>query len=127
MVVFRNRSKGTEVAGRVEIADSSWRRLVGLLDRSSLDQGEGLWIYPCSAVHTWGMRFPIDAVFLEKEVPLEEPGVRGRRCRVRRVYHRLPPWRMTRLVWSAESVLELAAGTAELARIEVGDELEIRA
>lgn len=127
MVVFRNRSKGTEIAGQVRIADTSWRRLVGLLDRSGLDAGEGLWIYPCSAVHTWGMRFPIDALFLEKMEPLQEPGVRGRRCRVRRIYHRLRPWRMTRLVWGAESVLEVAAGTAEHASIEVGDELEIRA
>ena len=127
MVVFRNRSKGTEIAGRVEVADGSWTRLVGLLNHSRLDQGEGLWIYPCSAVHTWGMRFPIDAVFLEKMEPLEEPGAHGRLCRVRRVYRQLPPWRMTRLVWGAESVLELAAGTAEQTSIEVGDELEIRA
>ena len=73
------------------------------------------------------LRFPIDAVFLEKMEPLEEPGAHGRLCRVRRVYRQLPPWRMTRLVWGAESVLELAAGTAEQTSIEVGDELEIRA
>jgi hypothetical protein len=126
MVAFRNRSKGTELARQVAVADTTWKRLVGLLDRSALGPDEGLWIYPCSAVHTWGMRFPIDAVFLEKLTPLPEADARGRRCRVRRIYHRLAPWRLTGLVWKAESVLELAAGTAREKGIEAGDELEIR-
>ena len=126
MVAFRNRSKGTELAGQVAVADTTWTRLVGLLNRSALGPDEGLWIYPCSAVHTWGMRFPIDAVFLDKLAPLAEPGVRGRLCRVMRIYHRLAPWRLSGFVWRAESVLELAAGSAQDKGIEAGDELEIR-
>lgn len=117
-VVIRNRTKETMVAGRVSVADDSLTRLIGLLNRSSLDPNEGLWIFPSSAIHTLGMRFVIDAVFLEK--------MRGRLCRVKKIYHRLPPWRMTRFVWGSESVLELPAGAAQAGRIEVGDELEIQ-
>ena len=109
--MVRNRTRGTKVADNVQLASTASARRVGLLKHSSLEPGEGLWI-PTQAVHTFGMRFPIDVVFLD------------RRRHVRRVYHRLRPYRLTRLVWRAASVLELAAGVALECGIETGDELE---
>lgn len=117
MLGIRNCSRGTVLGSRVRLADDTWSRLAGLLTRSRLEPGEGLLI-PSAAIHTIGMRFSIDAVFLEKIQV-------AKRRRVKRIYHGLAPWRMTRYVWGAESVLELPAGTAEASQTEVGDELEI--
>ncbi len=94
------------------LADTARARRVGLLKQNTLRRGEGLWIVPTQAIHTVGMRFPIDAIFLD------------RHKRVRRVYHRLRPYRLTRFVWRAASVLEVSAGTAGESRTEVGDELQ---
>ena len=107
-----NRTQGTTVADNVVLADTPGARRWGLLGRPALERGEGLWIYPSQGVHTFWMRFPIDVPFLAP------------RLRVRRLYHRLPPFRLTRLVWGARSVLELAAGVLSQTRTDVGDELQ---
>ena len=108
----RNRSRGTALAEDVRLADTPRARLVGLLTETALESGEGLWIYPTQAIHTFGLRFPIDVAFLDRS------------RRVKRVYHRLVPYRWTRLVWSAQSVLELPVGVLARTGTEVGDELE---
>jgi len=59
------------------------------------------------------MRFPIDVAFID------------RRMRVKRLYHQLAPFRLTSLVWSAQSVLELPAGSLAGTGTAVGDELQI--
>lgn len=107
-------SKGGEVlAARVRRADGPVSRAVGLLNRSSLAPGEGLWLEPCAMVHTLFMRFSIDVVFL------------GRDLEVRRVVRDLKPWRLSPWVPSARSALELAAG-ASPASLKAGDRLSIR-
>ena len=50
-----------------EVATSMWSRMRGLLGRRSLDEGAGLLIDPCSSIHMFFMRFPIDVVYLNKE------------------------------------------------------------
>ncbi len=116
------------MAERAGVADSAWTRLVGLLNRASLESGEGLWIVPTAAIHTVGMRFPIDAVFLSEMRELNgcAPESRRRVCMVRRVYRGLRPWRLTRYVWGSQSVLELPAGVVAATQTEVGDELEFQ-
>jgi uncharacterized membrane protein (UPF0127 family) len=42
--------------------------MIGLLNRKALAQGEGLLLDRCYGIHTFGMRFPIDVVFLDKEL-----------------------------------------------------------
>lgn len=110
--LVRNRTRGTVIAGTVRLADTARTRRVGLLKHASLQQSEGLWIYPTQAIHTLGMRFPIDVLFLD------------RKQRVKRVYHRLVPWRLTRFVFGARSVVELAPGAIRSSGTEVGDELQ---
>ena len=109
--VVRNRTRVTTIADNVQLADTSRARRLGLLGRAALQSGEGLWICPSQAIHTFGMRFPIDVAFLDRHL------------RVKRVYHRLPPFRWTRLVWGACSVLELSAGILTSTGTGVGDEL----
>ena len=108
-----NKSKETFLAYRVKIADSILSRLVGLLGRRSLDPDSGLWIFPSRGIHTVGMVFDIDVVFLDKDL---------RVVAVREVVH---PFSITGLYLNAESALELPAHTIFKSRTEVGDELVI--
>ena len=84
----------------------------GLLGRRSLLPGEGLLLKPAGSVHTWFMRFPIDVVFLDREL------------RVLAVRSDLRPWRMA-AQRGAHSTLELAAGEAVRRGIRVGDRLRL--
>ena len=84
----------------------------GLLGRSELPAGEGLLLKPCGSVHMFFMRFPIDAVFLDRELSVVGvvPGLR--------------PWRMAGRR-GAKMTLELAAGEAARHRIEPGERLRL--
>ncbi len=88
----------------------------GLLGRRSSDfpQGRGLWISPSQGVHTIGMAFPIDVVYLDSA------------GRVLKLYHSLAPFRIAALILRTRSVLELPPDTLAQTRTEVGDVLEIR-
>lgn len=108
-----NITKGQWVATDVAVASTFWSRLVGLLGRPSLPEGAGLLITPCDSIHTFGMRFPIDAVFID------------RGYRVVRVVERLKPFRVVLPVRGAIGVLELAAERARRTQTERGDQLEI--
>lgn len=74
--------------------------------------GDGLWIFPTQAIHTFGMRFPIDVIFMDSFLF------------VKRVYRALPPWRLTTFVWGAQSVLELPPGSLAGTGTTVGDQLQ---
>jgi uncharacterized membrane protein (UPF0127 family) len=65
MLIARNLDTGSVVADKVAVADTRATRAVGLLKRSGLDPGEGLWIVPSRGVHTFWMRFAIDIVALD--------------------------------------------------------------
>ena len=110
--VVLNRTRGATIASNVRLADTPRARRIGLLERDKLAPGEGLWIYPTQAIHTFGMQFPIDVAFLD------------RRLRVKRMYHNLAPYRLTSLVLSAKSVLELPSGSLAGTGTAVGDELQ---
>ena len=110
-----NVSKGEVVlAGRVEWAGTSAERKRGLLGRDRLDTMEGIYIVPCKMIHMFGMKFPIDVAFLDAN------GV------VLRIHHGLKPNRLSRLVFRADGVLEIAAGRLRETGTEVGDTIEFR-
>jgi uncharacterized protein len=96
-----------------ELADRPLARMRGLMGRSGLPAGEGLLLRPAPSIHTAFMRFPIDALFLDRSL------------RVLAVVERLRPWR-TASRRSARAVLELAAGEAARRGVCVGDRLELR-
>jgi uncharacterized protein len=109
---LRNVTRATTVGTRITIADTSLARLIGLAGRRRLDAGCGLLIRPSSGIHTFGMRFSIDVVALNK------------RLQVLKVWHRLAPFRVTGIHLKTHSVLELPPGQIRNCRIEVGDQLE---
>jgi uncharacterized protein len=106
-----NRTRGAVLADRVERARRMRDRLRGLLGRGALHPGEALAILPCGSIHTFFMRFDIDAVFLD------------RRGRVVRAIAGLRPWRATRFHLRAAQVVELPAGTLSSTGTREGDEL----
>lgn len=107
----RNLTRDRVLGEGVAEAVSFLGRLRGLLGKDGLAQGEGLWISPCSSIHSFGMRFEFDAVFL------------GADRRVVGLYERFRRNRISRVFWSARGVLELPAGTIERTGTEVGDEI----
>ena len=109
-----NLTRQTLLATRVEVADHGARRRKGLLGRDQLEAEEGLWIYPCEAVHTVGMRFPIDLIYLDRD-----------KC-VRKTRSNVPPLRLS-ACFSAHSVIELASGTITRTQTKPGDKLEFSA
>jgi len=106
-----NRSRNTVLATHMEMAESAAKRNKGLLGRKSLAPGEGMWIRPCEAVHTFGMQFPIDLVYLD------------RKNQIRKLVSAVPPWRLSGCL-RAHSVLELPSGTIRETRTQPGDTLE---
>jgi uncharacterized membrane protein (UPF0127 family) len=113
-IQVQNLSKNTMLGHRITVAESERERRDGLLSRECLDEGEGLLIYECdtagwAAIHTIGMKFLIDVLFLDKLdvvvqiVPALRPGHRAQ--------------------WLATSVLELPTGRAAECATEPGDVL----
>ena len=112
-VYVYNQTREAFLAFRVEVADSVLGRLVGLLGKRSLKPGSGVWIVPSNSIHTIGMLFTIDVVFID-----ENFRVVGLRELVRPFSITLPNFR-------AESVLELPAHTIFRSHTELGDQLVI--
>jgi uncharacterized membrane protein (UPF0127 family) len=113
MVRVYNTTKSSCLGEQIRMADSSLRRLVGLLGKRSLAPGCGLFIVPSQAIHTVGMVFPIDVIFVDKKYSVL--GVR----------EAVPPFRITRVFWKALGVLELPVGTIKDSCTEVGDQLKV--
>jgi uncharacterized membrane protein (UPF0127 family) len=107
-----NVTRQTVLATSAELADNATLRNKGLLGRSGLGPGEGMWIVPGEAIHTFGMQFPIDLAYLD------------RNRKIRKVRSHVLPWRVSACL-TAHSVLELPSGTICGTRTQVGDELSI--
>jgi hypothetical protein len=113
MLKVVNITRGITVGDKIELADTSLKRMFGLLGRSGLNAGGGLWIKPSSGVHTVGMSFPIDVVGLD------------RNRKVIKLWRCLVPFRVTSISFRMHSVLELPSGTILRSQMELGDRLQI--
>jgi uncharacterized protein len=110
-----NRTRSTYLATDLVIASTHWTRFRGLMatDASRFSRGQGLWIYPSHGIHTFAMRFPIDALYLDRErivIHIEEG---------------LKPWRLAAVRVHATSVLELPTGTIRDSLTSLGDQVDI--
>jgi uncharacterized membrane protein (UPF0127 family) len=110
-----NRTRQTYLCTAMAVADTHWTRLRGLLGlgASHFRNGCGLWIVPCHGVHTLGMAFPIEVIYLNAAMT------------VIYVQRDLQPWRFAPVKMQATSVLELPCGTAAETGTVVGDTIEI--
>jgi len=110
-----NQTRQAFLASELEVADTHWSRLKGLMGRSpaAFCVGKGLWIVPCHGVHTLAMGYAIDVVYLDaaKVVVHVEENVR--------------PWRLTPLRMDAATVIEVPCHTVWSTGTRVGDQIEI--
>jgi uncharacterized membrane protein (UPF0127 family) len=112
-MVLVNATQKTVVSDRCHFANTVLKRMVGLLNRGRFDRGEGLLLDRCYGIHTFGMRFPIDVLFLDKDL------------HVIRAIKALPPYR-TCAVKKSVYVLEVPIGAIDASRTEEGDQIQIR-
>ena len=113
-----NRSKGTVLCERLEVAESMAAQSRGLLGRDGLASGAGMLFdgnrfLPMMWMHMFFLRFAIYIVFLDKSE------------RVLRINHSLKPWRVSSMVFGARRALELEAGAAAASSTAEGDHIEI--
>jgi len=110
-----NQTRQAFLASELEVADTHWSRLKGLIGRrsASFHSGRGLWIVPCHGVHTLAMGYAIDVVYLDpfKVVVHVEESVK--------------PWRFTPLRMDAATVIEVPCHTVWSTDTRVGDQIEI--
>jgi hypothetical protein len=107
-----NTSNQQVLASFADVADTFWSRFVGLIPRASLSSGEGLIITRCQSIHMLMMRFPIDAVFVDKAdivVGLVE---------------NISPYHFSPVYWRASYVIELPVGTIVKGKVRMGDRID---
>ncbi|HET9475916.1 MAG TPA: DUF192 domain-containing protein [Dehalococcoidia bacterium] len=105
-----NRTTAATVAERAQVATDLWSRFWGLMGRRELPPGTGILIAPCSSIHMFFMRFPIDVVFLDRDDV------------VVKIVHSIRPWRLA-MGGGGKKALELPAGTARAIPISEGDQM----
>lgn len=110
--LIANLTRGNIACDHVLIADRALRRMRGLLGRRDLPAGDGLLLQPAPSIHTAFMRFPIDVVFIDRNL------------QVLKVVEEMPAWR-TASARRARSALELAAGEIVRRGISIGDQLVV--
>jgi uncharacterized membrane protein (UPF0127 family) len=113
--IVRNLTRNTVIASRATVAESVLTRARGLIGRRALTRGEGLVLDPCSGIHTFFMRMPLDVVFVNRHNQVV--------CSV----SGLPAWAMLPWVRAATRVIEVPVGTVHESRTAVGDLLSIEA
>lgn len=108
-----NLTKQTWLATKVRKADNFFTRLIGLLKRTQLGPEEALWLMPSKGIHTIGMKFPIDVIFLSRSNVVVG------------LISGLAPYRISSVHLRSYSVMELPAGTINKSRTELGDQFEV--
>ncbi len=110
MIVY-NKTKSIIVSKNVNVADSFLKRLLGLIPKKKLEEEEGLLITKCSSVHTFFMSFPIDVVFINKNLKVIDVIT-------------IKPWKVSKF-YDSDFVIEFNAGFLN-GKISCGDEIELR-
>ena len=108
-----NHTRQRFLAGRGNIATRPWARLRGLIGRSSFEFGEGLLLMGTQGVHTIGMRFAIDVLWLDED------------GQVLHSIHAMEPFRFSPIIRKAAMVLELPAGVLRETGTQVGDRIDV--
>ena len=107
-----NQTRNTILAVDAIMADTPLKRMKGLLGRKKLEDGQALILNPSNSIHSFFMRFTIDALFLDKENKVVAAVT-------------LSPWRLTRVYFNAILVIELPEGTIKTTHTQKGDIIQL--
>jgi uncharacterized membrane protein (UPF0127 family) len=107
-----NETRGNVLVHNLQIAKTPWSKMKGLLGRETLEEDTGLLIEFCNRIHMFFMKFPIDVVYLDRNLI------------VKKIVYNLQPWGISSHR-SAAHVLEIAAGRAGARELETSDQLKI--
>jgi len=108
-----NETRQSFLSMGVKLADTHLASLKGLLGKRKLKNDEGIWVVPCQGIHTIGVLFPIDVIYLDSN------------RKVIHVVEHLRPFRLAPIKVGCESVLELPVRTIYASHTQVGDSLLI--
>lgn len=108
-----NLTRNTVIVDNLEVADTAWSRMRGLLGRSFLAEDSGLLILRCNSIHMFFMRFPIDVFFLDNS------------DKVVGLAHKIPPFALSPIFWKATKAIEVASGMIEKTHTQIGDQLSL--
>jgi uncharacterized membrane protein (UPF0127 family) len=106
-----NETRNTTIAESVQLADTVFSRLIGLLDRSDIASQEALIITHTRSIHMFFMRFSIDVIFVDKAF------------RVVGLVKHIKPFQMSPYFWRAHYAIETATQTISASRTEIGDKI----
>ena len=112
-IEIRNETRGTVVADRARVAHTMGDRIVGLLNRSGIERGEGLLIERTQSIHMFFMRFAIDVIFIDRS------------GRVTKAVTGLRPWRVIWWARGARDCIELPVGAIATSGTQTGDQLSV--
>jgi uncharacterized membrane protein (UPF0127 family) len=106
-----NQTRQAVLAEKALVADTAWRRVVGLLCHKQLEPGAGLLIKPCNSIHSIGMKFIFDAIFIDQDGSVVH------------LIENMKPWRASKMVWKSHQVLELPAGKIAESHTQMADQI----
>ena len=109
-----NTSKNVLIAQEAYIAANMESRMRGLLGRASIGSDEALILKPCNSIHTFFMRFPIDVLFLDKDM------------KVVKIVQDMGPNRLGPIIWRSRMAIELSSGKISQTNTQVGDTIELK-
>lgn len=105
---------GQVICEKVEVADTFFKRFMGLMYRKSMEEGHGLLLAPCNEIHTFGMKFPIDTITISGD------------NKIRYLDRDVAPNKVRPIVKDGKKVLELLSGTIDKYGLELGDKVEFQ-
>jgi uncharacterized membrane protein (UPF0127 family) len=108
-----NQTRECFISLGVTPADTTIARLKGLIGRLRLKFDDGVWVVPSQGIHTLGVLFPLDLMYLDAN------------NRVLHLIEHFPPFRIAPLRSQAASVLELPTHTIYSSQTQTGDQLVI--
>lgn len=113
LIKLINTNNNQIIGNKISYANTPYRRFIGLMGKKSLEDGEGIFLTPCNSIHMMFMKFPIDIIFLD------------RKNKILHITENIQPWKISRIVFMAQSVLELPVGTVQKTQTKIGDILTI--
>lgn len=110
---IHNTSKQTQIADKGKLANSFKARLIGLMNRTSLEDGEALVITRCNSIHMFFMKFAIDVIFTDKD------------NKVVGLVENIKPYRLSPIFFQSRCAIEAPTGVIAKSKTAVGDQIRI--